>query len=265
MGFRSPITSLRADQITAGELGPDVVAHSIAAGAIDGQVITGAVVRSSSGGDRVQLDATGLNFRDDDLVYGRATPNGGGGVNPTLTLAASGQDATPGGAAATLRLIGAVAVATADPTEIAIEAEQITLSGAVRIGTERVLRGTVSVQQASTVGFTMPAGGGSADVTGSVIVTAPAAHGVLSLVLAVGAVTSGTVAAADQFSIWRDGAAVKIARPAILNNPVPLFYAESIPAAGSHSYRLHWNAAGAGAVTSDDRFVYLLAISIPIG
>ena len=272
MGFRNPITSLSASQITPGELPagvilPDgsVTGTKLAADAIDGMVVTGATVRSSGAGNRTVLDSTGLRFRDDDLVYGLVEPIDGAGVNPAVTITATGQEAASGGLGAFIRLVGAVAVPTAAPTEVQLSAEQINLLGTVKIGSEPALHGTVSVQAATTTGFALPAGGGSVDVTGSVVVAAPAGHDALSIIVAVGAVASGTVAASDTFSIWRDGTPVKIARPAIVNNPVTLFFAEKIPAGVSHSYWLHFDAANACTVTSDNRFVYLYALQVPIG
>lgn len=72
MTFRNPIASLRADQIAPGvlpegvmldpgavlpgELGPDVYARRVVAGALDGLVITGATVRTAATGRRLQID-----------------------------------------------------------------------------------------------------------------------------------------------------------------------------------------------------------------
>lgn len=93
MGFRNPIISLRADQITPGPLPagvtlPDgsvvpatialgaVTALAIAAGAVqaehikadalDGKTITGALIRTAASGQRVQLTTAGLVAYDSD-------------------------------------------------------------------------------------------------------------------------------------------------------------------------------------------------------
>ncbi len=77
MGFRNPITSLRADQITG-----QLEGTQIAADAIDGKVITGATVQTAASGPRVALEPGWAS--DVHLYVGDAQESAPGTVRSAL-------------------------------------------------------------------------------------------------------------------------------------------------------------------------------------
>ncbi len=113
MGFRNPITSLSASQITPGTLKGSILSPSDGIGA--------------------RFDYTGVHVSDGTVDDASLTSSGIGGLNPAVSLAATGANSASGGTAATLTLTGAVALAGAGPALAELTADQVTINGQVNV------------------------------------------------------------------------------------------------------------------------------------
>lgn len=281
MTFRNPVTSLRADQITPGvlpegvllepgavlpgELGPDVYARRVTAGAVDGLVITGATIRTAAAGRRLQID----NADRDRLKFYSGDPSE---LVPGL-IAVGVEDLEGGRRRGQIILCPpALRLPTGDPVQVVIggdvtDGSQGTVAVVAPAGLwlngYRVPQGgRGAVVGATSGGATFGSTGGTLGVTSSVSYTAPADGGVDMIVTASAAGMHVSGGAID-YALRQNGATVRIARVAGASISAAVSHSVRLAPGSSVTFQLVASASAAATVTGDGRFTYLTLTATP--